>query len=210
MWFPHSPTPHSTRTGAIRPRQPVNFTLGNTMRARKMAAFSLLLTQLGCVPNALTYYHPSMDGGQVLARHCVPTESIIEFGPLPIEASVIEGHNAWFAVLGLPSKRPPKLSWQTFHFATSDFYIRDSLTGVTTDKLPISVLRDDKSDTVREPYRPPSTKGWLFSIDVKLPGPPPERFELLLPPVVIDGKEVRFPPIRFERKIWMGVSPFNC
>jgi hypothetical protein len=164
----------------------------------------------GCVPNATSYYRPSMEGGQVLARHCVPTESIVEFGALPMQASIIEGNNGWFASLSLPSKRPSPPAWKTFHFATPDFQMRDLDTGVTTGGLPVRVLRDDKSDSPVEPYRPPQTGGWLYAVDVKLPGPPPEKFELLMPALVIDGREVRYPPIRFERKTWMGISPFNC
>ena len=179
------------------------------MNSRKIIP-TVLLMLTGCVPNVTTYYYPSMDGGQVLARHCVPTESIIAFGELPIQASVIEGNNGWFVSLRLPSKRPPLSTWQAFHFTSSDFHVRYPDSGVTTERLPVSVLRDDKSDSMVEPYHPPRPRTWLYAIYVKLPGPPPEKFELLIPSLVIDGREIRFLPLRFERKIWMGISPFNC
>ncbi len=179
------------------------------MNMRKTIPFVLLLLT-GCVPNATSYYRPSMEGGQVLARHCVPTESIVEFGALPMLASVIEGNNGWFVVLSLPARRPAQQMWQTFHFTTPDFRVRDLDSGVTVERLSVSVLRDDRWDSPVEPYRPPRPGGWLYSVDVKLPGPPPEKFELLIPALVIDGHEVRYPPIRFERKTWMGISPFNC
>lgn len=180
------------------------------MWARKITAVSLFLTQLGCVPNAAIYYRPSMEGGHILARRCVPTESIVEFGALPMQASVIEGHRAWEIALGLRPMKTLQPTWQTFHFATSDFYVRDLVSGITTNSLPISVLRDDKSSSAIEPYRMAGRGQGLFTIYVELPGRPPERFEFLLPPLLIDGKEVRFPPIRFERKVWTGISPFNC
>jgi hypothetical protein len=27
---------------------------------------------------------------------------------------------------------------------------------------------------------------------------------------VIDDEEIEFPTIHFERKVWVGISPFNC
>ena len=120
------------------------------MCLKRLTVVSVLLIQLGCVPNATTYYRPSMDGGEVLAKHCVPAESIVEFGDLPLQASVIEGHRVWVVALGLPSRRPLQLTWQTFYFATSEFYVRDPANGITTDRLPISVLRDDRSNSVVE------------------------------------------------------------
>ncbi len=170
----------------------------------------VLLMLTGCVPNATSYYYPSIEGGRVLARHCVPTESIIEFGSLPIQASVIEGNNGWIVLLTLPAKRPPQPTWQTFHFTTPDFRAHYPDRGGTSDRLQVSVLRDDKSDSVVEPYHPPRPGSWLYAIDIKLPGPPPEKFEILLPSLMIDGREVRYPPLRFERKTWVGISPFNC
>ncbi len=176
---------------------------------RRLVPFVLLMLT-GCVPNATSYYRPSMEGGQVLARHCVPTESIVEFGALPMQASASDGNNALFVSLSLPSKRPTQTAWQTFHFATPDFRVRDLESGATVEGLSVRVLRDDGSDSLLEPYRPPRPSGWLYSVDVKLPGPPSAKFELLIPALVIDGHEVRYPPIRFERKTWVGISPFNC
>lgn len=170
----------------------------------------VLLLLTGCVPNATSYYRPSMEGGRVLARHCVPTESIVEFGSLPMQASANDGSNALFISLSLPSKRPAQSAWQTFHFAAPEFRVRNLDSGVMIEGVSVRVLRDDSSDSVVDPYHPPRAGSWLYSIDVKLPGPPPEKFELLIPPLMIDGREVRYPPIRFERKIWMGISPFNC
>ncbi len=178
------------------------------MTLRKIAPFVLLMLA-GCVPNATSYYHPAMEGGRVLSRHCVPTESIVEFGELPLRASVSEANNSWLVLLGLPAKRPPTQTWQTFRFSSSDFRVR-YLDGGMSDTLPISVLRDDKSDSAIEPYRPPRPDGWLYALDVRLPGPPPVSFELIMPALLIDGREVRYPPLRFERKTWMGISPFNC
>jgi hypothetical protein len=180
------------------------------MRGRKLVALVFSLPLLGCVPNATTYYRPSMAEGRILTRHCVPTESIVEFGSIPFQASVMEGSNGWFFTLWLPWKRPPDSTWRSFHFTASDFRLRDLGSGVTTSSLAVSVSRDDKLESIVEPYRPPRPKDWFYSIEVKFPGPTPEKLEILIPPLVIDGREVRFAPIRFERQLWMGISPFNC
>ncbi len=179
------------------------------MNMHKTIPFVLLLLT-GCVPNATSYYRPTMEGGQVLARHCVPTESIVEFGPLPLQAVANEGNNALFISLSLPWRRPAQTAWQTFHFTTPEFRVRDLDSGASIEGVSVRVLRDDNSDSLVEPYRPQRPGGWRYSVDVKLPGPPPKKFELLIPPLVIDGHEVRYPPIRFERKTWVGISPFNC
>lgn len=180
------------------------------MRGRKLVALAFSLPLLGCVPNATTYYRPSMAEGRILARHCVPTESIVEFGPLPFQATVMGGEDRWYFVIGLPWTRLPESHWEAFHFVTSDFHLRDLDSGNTIRPQAVSVSRDDKVDSIVEPYRLPRSKSWSYSIELKLPGQAPDKLEILIPPVVIDGREVRFAPLRFERKIWMGISPFNC
>ena len=169
-----------------------------------------LLVMTGCVPNTTVYYRPSMEGGQILARHCVPTKSIIEFGTLPLQVSLVEGNNGWSVIMGLPVKRPPHTSWQTFHFTSSNMQLRNLDNGELITLQQAFVLRDDDSNSIITPYRPLRPGRWLFTVDMKLPTPPPNEFELLVPSMVIDGHEVHFPPIHFERKMWMGISPFNC
>ena len=131
---------------------------------------------LGCVPNATTYYYPSMDGGQVRSRHCVPSDSILEFGALPLQASVIEANNGWLILLTLPAQRPPQRTWQTFRFTTADFHVRDLDSGIAIHRLPTRVLRDDGSESIMQSYSPARPGRWLYAIDVKLPAPPPARF----------------------------------
>lgn len=157
-----------------------------------------------------TYYRPSAPGGRVLAGHCVTAESIIEFGVLRLQASVIKGQKYWLVVLRLPSRKPAHVPWQTVRFATADFHIRDLSTGALSSGLPVAVLRNDEYDSVVDPYDLARPGDWLYSIDVNVSALPPERFELWLPPMVLDGHEIRYSPIVFERKIWEGISPFNC
>jgi hypothetical protein len=151
-----------------------------------------------------------MEGGKVVARHCVPTESIVEFGDLPFQALVIERRGSSVVVLRLPARATSRPAWRTFHFTAADCSVRDLAGGVTAHRWATNVIRDDNSDSVVEPYKVTRPGRWLYTIYVGLPKPPAQAFEFLLPPRVIVGREVQFPPIRFERKSWMGISPFNC
>ena len=165
----------------------------------------MLLT--GCVPNATVYYRPSVDGGKVVTAHCVPTQSNIDFqvGSLPIRARANEGQNGTIVSL-----TPSASSWKTFHFTTTNFAVRNLDSGVTIRNLLVRVMRHDKSDLITEPYHVQTEKGHYYWLDVYLPRPTPENFEILSPSIMLDDKEFKFPPIRFERKVWVGISPFNC
>lgn len=177
------------------------------MNWRHLTPCTLLLLLTGCAPNATVYYRPSVDGGKVVAAHCVPTQSNIDFqvGSLPFRARANEGQNATIVSL-----TPSKSSWKTFHFTTANFAMRNLGSGVTTRNLMVRVMRHDKSDSIIEPFHAQTAKGHFYWLDVYLPRPTPENFEILSPPIMVDDQEFQFPPIRFERKGWMGISPFNC
>lgn len=108
---------------------------------------------VGCVPNATTYYRPSLAGGTVLTSHCVPTESnlVFQVGPLGIHAVANQARNGVVVNLDLSSQslrvRQPQASWQTFHFNEGGFSVRDLDSGATTRNLQVRVFRQDKSDS---------------------------------------------------------------
>lgn len=186
------------------------------MHRLRLLFHAILASMLvGCVPNATTYYRPSLAGGTVLASHCVPTESnlVFQVGPLWVHAVANQAMNGVIVNLDLSSQsfraRQPLASWRTFHFNEGGFSVRDLDSGATTQNLQARVFRQDKSNTLSDPYRLQAGQG-SYWVDVYLPNPPPERFLLLGPSIVIDGLEMQFPPLRFERKVWVGVSPFNC
>ena len=163
----------------------------------------------GCVPNAATYYGPSVIGGRVVTRgHCVPLPADVLFrvGPLPVRARVMEGYRSTYIAVRLgadsASAGESGPSWQTFHFTSDRFVVRDLERKVDTtfDGL----MNADRAQPVTTPT---ATPYWL---EVHLPKPVPARFELVSPSLVVDGKELPFPAIRFTRKLWVGISPFNC
>jgi len=174
--------------------------------------FALLLE--GCVPNAVTYYRPVVDGGKVLKPHCVPTESIVEFnlpnanGRLQVRAWADNGKHVNQIALFFSGK-----AWREIHFTSTDFRIRD-----LEDKsiLSASSVMAYKADSIEsltsEPYLAPPDRPGLprFHVQINLHRPLPNSFELLSPSIVIDGEEIKFPVIRFEQRQWMGISPFNC
>ena len=54
--------------------------LGITVKLSIIILYATLATALsGCLPNAITYYQPSVDGGQLRAAPCVPTKSLLDF-----------------------------------------------------------------------------------------------------------------------------------
>jgi hypothetical protein len=163
----------------------------------------------GCVPNATTYYGPSVDGGRVVTRgHCVPlpTDVLFRVGTLPVRARVMEGYRSTYIAVRLGATSTPtgesRPAWRTFHFTADRFIVRDleRSADTTFDGL-------INSDTEQPVTIPATSSYWL---EVHLPKPVPARFELVSPPIVIDGREYRFPTIRFARKLWVGISPFNC
>lgn len=164
----------------------------------------------GCVPNVTTYYRPAVEGGRLSAGRCVPTESIVTFGALPIEARVVEGRDNWYLMLDIDPQGAAVPRWQSFRFGTGDFRIRDLDTGVIVKGLSVAVRRDDETASVLERYRRPASGRIAYAVEIGVPGTPPRRFELLLPTAEIDGVETVFPPVRFERRTWVGISPFNC
>lgn len=164
----------------------------------------------GCVPNVATYYRPAVDGGRLSAGGCVPAKSVVTFGVLPLEARVVEGARDWFVLLDIVAPEGAPAQWQSFRFETAEFRVRDTATGVVLDGPAITVRRDDRVDTVEVPYRRAATGRPAWSVELMWPGRPPRRFELLFPPAAIDGVSTRFPRVRFERRTWVGASPFNC
>lgn len=181
------------------------------MKARAMLIATLALGVLstGCVPNATTYYGPSVTGGQVVVRgHCVPlpTDILFQVGTLPVRARVMEGYRSTYIAVRLGADSAPASepgpAWRTFHFTASRFIVRDlqRRTETTFDGL----MNPDRDQPVTAPASAPY---WL---EIHLPKPVPARFELVSPPLVVDGKELPFPTIGFARKLWVGISPFNC
>jgi hypothetical protein len=180
-----------------------------------MICFALLASSLNaCVPNAVTYYRPVVEGGKLLTPHCVPTESIVEFnlpdanGRLHIRAWANNGKHVHQISLFFSGK-----GWRMLHFTSTHFQIRDIGNHAFLDIASVLAYKSDSiTDLTTEPYPAPPERTGLsrFHVQINSSDPLPDRFELLSPSIVIDGDAIVFPPIRFEQKHWFGISPLNC
>lgn len=183
-------------------------------RSRRHAVLVWLLLPCiplsGCVPNVATYYRPAVDGGRLSAGGCVPAKSVVTFGVLPLEARVVEGARDWFVLLDIVTPEGAPAQWESFRFETAEFRVRDLDTGTDLQATSVDVRRDDGAGTVLAPYRRPASGRIAYAIEIRVLGTPPRRLELTMPPAEIDGTATAFPRVRFERKQWVGISPFNC
>jgi len=179
------------------------------MKASIAVSFVLLIPALsGCLPNAVSYHRPTVEGGRNPSARCVPIQSTVDLnvGLMPVRAGLNRKH------VFLSLSRMP---WQTLRFSSAEFRIRDLQTNRTIEPSAVEVFRDDGSKSLTAPYpEAAGTRaargGSSFWIHVNLQDPIPEVFELIAPSVIVDGVEETFPAIRFERQQWIGMSPLNC
>lgn len=171
-----------------------------------MAGLALGVALAGCIPGGARYYRPTMTGGETVKHYCEQTPSVVNFriGPLPGHALARKtpGGTVVFLELGayLPARKTPPRAWESFHFVSDRFAARNLTKHTTLDNLPYQ----GPDETLTSP----ATKRYFLQIT--LPGSTPDRFELISPPLVVDGKKWPFPPIRFEYQLWIGILPFNC
>lgn len=186
---------------------------GDKMRLILFTLISLFLLS-ACVPNAKTYYFPSSDGGEVRSGRCVATESLLDFEiksthkSIKIRARAAEGKNFNSVYLFFSGN-----SWNKINFTSTNFKIVDLANNLTISNLSsIAFKHDGTSKLNTESYTAPHSRGRAsrFFVEIRLPEPMPEKFELFIPTIMIDGDKIKIPTIRFERKVWVGISPFNC
>ncbi|MEJ2169256.1 MAG: hypothetical protein P8X90_27415 [Desulfobacterales bacterium] len=172
----------------------------------------LLMTLSGCLPNAVTYYQPAVDGGRLRATRCVPTKSLLDF--------TVRNSRAYMPIRTLADNGPyvhqvalffSKGSWETFHFTSTDFRIYDLDKKITIRPSSVRTFSENGfRPLTTEHYSMKNGKLPVSEIQITLTEKLPANFELLSPSIVIDGEKIEFPAIHFERKVWVGISPFNC
>jgi hypothetical protein len=174
------------------------------------AILSVMLA--GCTPNAVSYYRPTVEGGKLSTPFCVPTESLMDFTlgsrhRLPVRVLADDGPHVRQVALFFR-----RGSWERFHFVSTDFRIRDldKQVIIRPDAVRLFTEKGIEPLTTAPFVLPATNKPVLIHMQVTLPGKMPDRFEVLSPDIVIDGKQMPFPVMRFERKTWMGISPMNC
>jgi hypothetical protein len=174
----------------------------------------LLASLCSCVPNAVRYYRPTVEGGKVLTPHCVPIESIVEFnlpitnGRLQVRAWADNGKHINQVSLFFSGK-----AWNMIQFTSTNFHIHDIEKNVIIDASSVLAYGSDSiSNLTTESYLVPPERPKLFRFHVQINSsdPLPSNFELLSPSIIVDGEKITFPSIRFEQQLWFGISPFNC
>lgn len=174
--------------------------------------FLATIMTTACMPNAVSYFQPSVTGGELITAHCVPTSSIVEFEPegglVTIRTWADNGDHVNQVSLFFYGD-----SWQRIHFASKNFELLDSEKHTS---VPVASLIAYKAESIEalssEPYLAPPGRLALprFHVQVNAATALPDNFELQAPPLVLDGKEILLPPIHYEKQVWLGISPFNC
>lgn len=175
----------------------------------------LVLAISGCTPNAVIYYRPAAEGGHVLAKHCVPVESLLDLeiktnhSNIIIRAWADDGEYINQVYLGFSGGL-----WNNIKFTSTKFKVIDLDRNVVIEPLSIFADKDDGFTKLNTGLyavpKKPLAKMPNFSVQIRLPEPMPENFDLSIPLIIIDGNEIVLPNIQFQRKVWVGISPFNC
>lgn len=165
----------------------------------------IMIFMVGCLPNATTYYRPSVDIESVYEKgHCVPTEKYVHFKiktknqTLKIRGygntystSSGEFSEAQYVIIGV---------WNNISYKNDDYFIvgSDSNEKVKSQKIyeKVNVSHTDSS--------------LMFNSSAVFPKQNGDGFDVYFPLLIIDGEEIELPVLHIEKKIWMGISPFNC
>ena len=174
-----------------------------------------VLLQACVLPNAETYYYPSAINGVVSSKSCVPTNSLLDFtaesdGSL-LDARVYAHNrkNNVFIYVGFRG-----YGWKELQFSSLDFNLfePESLERFQPSVISIS----DESGTtdlvagkvyVNRSARP-GVNG--LSLWIRFEEALPGKLTLHFPELLLDGKQVLLPVVTLEKKLWVGLSPFNC
>ena len=146
---------------------------------------------------------------------CVPTDSMLDFEIKNTRSSVKIRTRAGgnLVYLGFSGNL-----WSSINFTSIDFMIRDLEKNTTMQPLSVHAHEHDSygplqtGPYVAPPNSPVAQAANLprFSVDINFAEPMPKHFELVSPSILVNGEEIEFPSIRFEKKLWMGISPINC
>lgn len=160
---------------------------------------------VGCVPNATTYYRPSVDLESTHEKgHCVPTEKYVHFKIKTKNQTLkIRGYgNTYSTYKGNFSEAQYVISgkWNNISYKNNDFIIVGSGNNqkVKSQKIyeKVNISHSDSS--------------LMFNSSAVFPKQEGDSFDVYFPLLIIDGEEIKLPVLHIEKTIWMGISPFNC
>ena len=187
------------------------------MKLNTLVLFSFLVLALSsCAPNAVTYYRPAANGGQVSAGHCIPVESLLNLEiknthkNIKISALAIDGKHINQVYIAFSGEL-----WSNINFTSIDFKVIDLDRNITIEPISVFAEKHDgfaklNTELYTVPHRRAGLKVTRFAVQIRLPDPMPKNFKVSIPSIAIDGDEIEIPTIRFERKVWVGISPLNC
>lgn len=162
-----------------------------------------LIVMSGCLPNATMYYRPTVDVDSTHEKsHCVPIEKYVHFR-INTAAQVLrvrgygdsyshshaEGTEGQYVIYG---------NWKEIKYKNDDFYL--AIPG-SNDKI-----KPKKTYGERHNYEGYS----MFNSGAVFPKQDSDSFDVVFPPLLVDGEEIELPILHVKRTIWAGISPFNC
>jgi hypothetical protein len=149
-----------------------------------------------------------MEGAELLTGRCVPTKRriVLTVDGLAVSAVTLARNDEITVFL----MATPPIN-KKVHYLSDEFQVTDIEKGRVI-KVTVLVLRDDEVKSVTVPYPARYQKGIRHSLNifVSFPDNKTDFFELKIPPVIFDSTEIQLPKIRFEKKVWAGISPLNC
>lgn len=175
----------------------------SVVRNFKFGIYFLLINILtGCVvPNATVYYRPTVDVNSTHEKsHCVPTEKYVHFN-LKTKNQILKvrGYGSIYAY-GEKSEGQfiIKGKWNKIKYKNKNSYL---IVPDTNKKIKPLKIYDELHN-----YDDYSS----FNFSIVFPKPNTDRFDIVFPPLIIDDEEIKLPILHIEKKVWIGISPFNC
>ncbi len=171
----------------------------------KIVISSILLLSIfsACMPNATIYYRPTV---AIPSSHekgnCVPIEKYVHFTiPTKKGAIRVRGYGNTFSTSDgnfIEAQYVIYGNWNEIKYAGDDFSA--TVTGSDQTLQP--------TDFYGEVYQFEHTR--MFNSGCVFKKPAGKSFEFTFPVLLIDGEEITLPVLHIEKKLWVGLSPFNC
>lgn len=158
---------------------------------------------VGCVPNATTYYRPTVDLESTHEEsHCVPTEKYVHFevripqGALKVRGYGLtykhgddEGTEGQYVIDGL---------WKDIHYQNDVFYL--TVPGSDVQIKPIKTY----ADLFEYATQSKLSSGAVF------PKQTSDAFDVHFPPLIVDGTVIDLPVLHIQKTLCTWISPFDC
>lgn len=164
---------------------------------------SIVISLIGCVPNATVYYKPTVDIQSTHEKsHCVPTEKYVHFNIKSKDRTFrVRGYsNTYSHSYGKGTEAQLVIygKWNKIKYKNNNFYI--AIPGTDKKIKPTKIYGEVHNQDGSSQFN----SGAVF------PKQDADKFDVIFPPLIIDGEEIELPVLHVKRTIWVGISPFNC